>query len=52
MSSAVDTALAWREALAAMRPTGEPCPGISATEWPALRERALDFLEQHGARAV
>lgn len=42
----------WREALTAMRPTGEPCPGISPDKWPAIREQALDFLEQHGARAA
>jgi hypothetical protein len=42
----------WREAIAAMRPTGEPCPGISSDKWPAIRDRALDFLEQHGVRAA
>ena len=52
MISPIDTAMACREALSAMRPTGEPCPGISASEWPVLCDRAFDLLEQHGERAV
>ena len=47
-----DTALAWRERLAAMGQHWAPCPGITAERWPAMRERALAFLEQHGPRAV
>lgn len=52
MPSAAERALAWREALAAMRATGEPYPGIGATVWPTMCETALDFLEQHGVRAA
>src|SRR3954471_7986392 len=40
---------AWRDALASMKTTVPPCPGLTGNKWAALHEAALDALDRFGA---
>ena len=44
-------AVAWRDALFALSPDHDPCPGFRPNAWSRVQANALDFIERHGAEA-
>ena len=47
-----EPALAWRARPTAMGSHSAPCSAITSADSPAMRERALAFLEQCGLRTI
>ena len=43
--------MAWRDALLALTPDRDPCPGFWSNAWARVQANALAFIEQHGAAA-
>src|ERR671913_311072 len=43
---------AWREALLALSPDHDPCPGFRPDAWARVQGNALDFLDRHGEEAA
>jgi hypothetical protein len=43
---------AWREALVALSPDHDPCPGFQSGAWPRVHANALAFVEELGNRAA
>jgi hypothetical protein len=43
--------VAWRDALFALSPDHDPCPGFRPNAWSRVQANALDFIERHGAEA-
>ncbi len=42
----------WREALLALSPGRDPCPGFRPGAWARVHANALDFVEKHGDKAA
>ena len=44
-------AVAWRDALFALSPDRDPCPGFRPGAWARVWSNALDFIDRHGTEA-
>ncbi|KQO76405.1 hypothetical protein [Methylobacterium sp. Leaf88] len=42
----------WRKAFLDLRPSVSPCPGLTGTNWTAMHEAAIDFLDRYADQAV
>jgi hypothetical protein len=48
---AADGPQGWREALLALSPDRDPCPGFRPDAWARVWAIALDFIDRHGVQA-